>query len=518
MLSLLLIFMTACATAPQTEDLTPAPEVTNDEKSLHDMVQNSDQFGLEELFKVDVDVNERNSEGQTPLHVASAAGNTAIMKLLLMQEADTDSRDNSGNTPLHLALANSHELAAALLAAYEADIYIQNNEGVTPVESAFNKGMIYLNAVLNEKNVNAGLIQGESLAHLASRAGSAPAMQLLIDLNADINKRNSEGKLPLDLALDNRNSLEKARCASLLIRNGSYKGQDEDFEYVFLLFNQSDIDTRFEFGQTALHLAAERGHEGFVRLLLELNADIAARDKPGNIPLHSAVRGGYRNIVSLLLDAGSDVNTTDYNSNVPLHMALTLDKNIDILQRLLNAGADVNAKNSFGNTPLHLTVTLNRERSAAELLIQYNATIESRNKRGNTALLEAVEKENSEIAMLLLEKDADIFARNKQGISPLSQAIRKGVTLLSWFLTSESINSQDNEGNSPLHMAVQQEAPLDVVRFLLENAADINSRNLSGETPLHLATENGNLELTGLFLKNGGDFYMDNNNGETHPW
>ena len=53
----------------------------------------------------------------------------------------------------------------------------------------------------------------------------------MIDLKAEVNSRNSEGLLPVDLALDNRNSLNKAKTASLLMKNGSYRGRDEDFFY-----------------------------------------------------------------------------------------------------------------------------------------------------------------------------------------------------------------------------------------------------------------------------------------------
>ena len=75
---------------------------------------------------------------------------------------------------------------------------------------------------------------------------------------------------------------------------------------------------------------------------------------------------------------------------------------------------------------------------------------------------EAIDRENSEIAILLLQRGADIFARNKEGESPLSLSLRKGVSVLSWFLDSSNMNSQNNEGNTPLHMAVGLEAHADV--------------------------------------------------------
>ncbi|MBC6416137.1 MAG: ankyrin repeat domain-containing protein [Bdellovibrionales bacterium] len=47
------------------------------------------------------DVNQRNAEGETPLHVASRRGDIEFVKLLLGSGADVNARDRYGDTPLH---------------------------------------------------------------------------------------------------------------------------------------------------------------------------------------------------------------------------------------------------------------------------------------------------------------------------------------------------------------------------------------------------------------------------------
>ncbi|MDC7238910.1 MAG: ankyrin repeat domain-containing protein, partial [Spirochaetales bacterium] len=513
-ISLILIpLLISCMTTAVENETEPVVEETKDD-SLHSLVQSRDSAGLEKLFKVDINVNERDSSGRTALHVAAAEGASNIVQLLLLQKADPNALDNEGKTPLHLAVENGHSESAEVLVAGGSDIYLKDQSSMSPVERGFT-ALSMLKAMVNSSNVNTGTVSSGTLLHMAAAAGNPDAAAYILEQGGNPNIRNSEGLLPLDMALSDRTSRNKARTASLLVRAGSLRPQDDSFRYFHTLYGQKDINYRFDFGQTALHIASELGHEGVVKLLLEEGAQVQNRDKPGNTAIHSAVRGGYKNIVSLLISAGADVNATDYNSNVPLHMAMTLDRDTEILRLLLGAGADVNAKNSFGNTALHLSVTLNRDRSAAELLLEYGAVLEGRNKNGNTALLEAVDRGNAQIALLLLNRGADIFARNNKGDTPISMSLRRGVTTLSWFMTPKNINAQDNEGNSALHMAVLMTASDDVIRFLLENDAEIDSRNFAGDTALHLAVEKENIGLTDQFLTLGGDIYVENNAGET---
>lgn len=56
------------------------------------------------------------------------------------------------------------------------------------------------------------------------------------------------------------------------------------------------------------------------------------------------------------------------------------------------------------------------------------------------------------------------------------------------------VRSQNNSGNSPLHLASAY-AHLELVRYLLQAGAPVNSPNFRGETPLHLAMQDGFVEV-----------------------
>ncbi len=64
-----------------------------------------------------------------------------------------------------------------------------------------------------------------------------------------------------------------------------------------------DLDTGDEYGSTALHHAAIKGHLKIVRLLLAHGANLQLKDTKGRTPLMAATQQGQTAIVELLKQA-----------------------------------------------------------------------------------------------------------------------------------------------------------------------------------------------------------------------
>ncbi len=119
--------------------------------------------------------------------------------------------------------------------------------------------------------------------------------------------------------------------------------------------SQPDARTRFttplHARQTALHLAAEAGHDAGVGQLIEAGADVEVRDAHGRSPLWEAARGGHAAAVATLLDANADPHGPDAGGRTPLHAALMPTRDqatptggvLLAVKSLLDAGADPNA-------------------------------------------------------------------------------------------------------------------------------------------------------------------------------
>jgi ankyrin repeat protein len=68
--------------------------------------------------------------------MAARMGERDAVSLLLAHKADINSRNKEGDTALHLAAFNDHVDVADLLLAGKADANVRNNLGNTPLKTA----------------------------------------------------------------------------------------------------------------------------------------------------------------------------------------------------------------------------------------------------------------------------------------------------------------------------------------------------------------------------------------------
>ena len=84
----------------------------------------------------------------------------------------------------------------------------------------------------------------------------------------------------------------------------------------------ADIEETEPKGNTALNLAAQRGHASTVALLLSKGAKVDTKDNDGFTTLLAAVQKGHTEVCELLLEAGGDVEERAPDTLLtPLHSA-----------------------------------------------------------------------------------------------------------------------------------------------------------------------------------------------------
>jgi ankyrin repeat protein len=89
------------------------------------------------------------------------------------------------------------------------------------------------------------------------------------------------------------------------------------------------------------------------------------------------------------------------------------------------------------------------------------------------------------------------------------QAVNKSIDA-----NRSAVNTRNDLGSTPLHIAAGRSAP-DIVKLLLEKGAAINVKDNSGATPLHIAAFSGHKENLELLLSKGADVHAKDNQGKT---
>jgi ankyrin repeat protein len=89
--------------------------------------------GVRHFYGEGADLETRDGEGRTAMHIAAERGFSRTIEFLAQVGANIDAQDRNLETPLHRAVRQSHgEDTCALLILHRADITIKNRFGDTP--------------------------------------------------------------------------------------------------------------------------------------------------------------------------------------------------------------------------------------------------------------------------------------------------------------------------------------------------------------------------------------------------
>ena len=399
----------------------------------------------------------------TPLHFACHHGNESIVRLLLEHNADHSLVDSKGWTPLAIAINSGHESIVNLL----LDVADSREEG---------------NNMSNPSYVTWRDLEsrGETLLHLAVKRNDCSMARTLLRRGIDVN-------------------IMGGRCRKTVLH---YACEIGNLNMIQLLVAQYDADVHIperRDRRTPLHLVAAAASSLSCceeDKVVDINPAASFDQNAMNID-NSGIRGDTATsspsnvtttrslIAQLLIDHGSNVNERDRNGFTAIHLAIASDyeppmytpriEDTDIsytkpipvkdnlIQRLLQNGSDPAIPNEYGETALHRAAMEDNELSLRLILESY----ESDSRRGSQKTL---------------------------------------------------INSQNNEGLTPLHCAVQLEHE-SIAKILLENYhANVNiTEEQCHRTPLFLAVLLNNEALVRMLISNGASKTIPDNFDRT-PW
>ena len=208
------------------------------------------------LISKNVDINPKDDDGHTPLHLACMRGNYAAVEILIRQERiEVNSLNKRGDTPLHFACLIGNEKIVKLLMENEADCHIANHEKQIPLHVASAqchdevvKAILFFCSERKCELINALDIKNNTPLHLACESGSLKVVVSLLRNEADPNSPRLHNVTPLHI----------------VAKEGFI-----DIAGVLLNSSNSKIDVRDSNLLSPLHYAARFNRHEFIKFLLQ---------------------------------------------------------------------------------------------------------------------------------------------------------------------------------------------------------------------------------------------------------
>ncbi|XP_056639998.1 rabankyrin-5 [Diorhabda sublineata] len=310
---------------------------------------------------------EEAKDKKSPLHLCCQWGLEPVVRTLVEHRANVNIRDAENKTPLHIAIENNQdEIISLLISVPEIDLSLRDKSGLSPFATALTYRNNKAAQAILDKLPNAAEqfdSKGQNFLHIAIKKGDIESALFLLTVQVDVNSRVQDPMLTPPIHLAARSGNET------LVRS--------------LILAGARVDDRDAQKRTALHIAAEAGNAPAVLALLQNDADYDAVDVENDNALHIAVREGHLNVVrTLLIESTIDAEAVNLKGRNPLHELCKYGKDnaAAICELFLECMPNypINSPDLMGNSPL-LLAYMKANANLCRILVSKKACLSSEN-------------------------------------------------------------------------------------------------------------------------------------------
>lgn len=454
------------------------------------------------MTKLGQAIDQVDSDQRSALFHALLANQEPAVVWLLKQGANPNLKDQQGLTPLALAVANGNPAL---------------------IKALIGKGAL----------VSTLLPNGDSLLHFALRQHQESVVPVLIKLKVPINAVAADSRTALDIAtLMNLTSAAdelRAEGAQLSTQQINATGAvhqreaqwrrlyaskplvglahlvtagDEPLLAELLIEFKTILNRNFDDGSNLLSLAVENGSVTEIQLLLEQGA------RPTPSLLSQAARRGCIVCVSPLLDAGIDPFSVAESQDA-ISTAINAKQSSVALVLLDRYKSNTGAQERYGYyllkaSELGLWDVANKVLPNADLLTD---------NFGKDAFYYAALLGYPELIDSMLAVGWKAGSHDSAGRTAFYVAIESGCLACAQRLYDKTMLNRPSLSGSTALMAASNNAEEEIVLWLLSLSPDITARNQNGETALMFAAKAGSIKIVEALLRAGANPSVKNRNG-----
>ena len=498
-----------------------------EDSGLHGIQGPYDAEAIMRDFPTNPDMDRGMDNNETALTIAAAGGHDDLVQLLIERKADIEHKDKKGQTPLLLASYQGHDSTVRILLENGADIEAQSDRTKdTALAVACSAGRLDVVDILVARSAN---LEHRNLSDytplsLAASGGHTAIIRLLLDHGADINSRSGSklGISPLMLASMNGH----VQAVQLLLERGSdvnaqietnrntaltlacFQGKHE--VVTLLLDRKANLEHRAKTGLTPLMEAATGGHYEVGRLLLDHEADVNAPPVPSSkdTALTIAADKGHARFVDLLVTRGADIEVKNKKGNSPLWLACH-GGHLEVIKIMVQSLVDVNSMDNrkvsclmiaFRRGHLHVTSYLVLQVTQfpcdSDCLKHLNSLLDrpdqrSRCKECFEVIMRAKERQteeaNKHASILLheidLEKQQEENRRAQAAKKRAKKKKQKEKKKLSFVSSEEALAEGDRDSESFTESYSEHRDEGTPQHFLESKGVDLRSRSSSSDDP-----------------------------------
>ena len=365
----------------------------------------------------------------------------SIQTIIENQEIDANAKGSSHKTFLITALHSSIQMFRLVLSMQDINLNEKCEDGNTAVLIAAKEGLVQQFIILAQHGADLNITNdfGDSVVHMAIISRKPQMLSEVLKWDADPNIINRRGLTPL-----------------------LYSIRTHDIKSCEILTKSKSLD-------------------------------INKSDRMGTTPLHQSILTGTHEITQILLNnLAIDVNKTDNRGNTPLHIACKKDCNISVALLASKYETDLNILNKDGKTPFEIAFERKSFKAGCTLLV-YDEVIVRNKAHYPVFAYYFIKEDNAEGLKCLLKRGVNFRKITINRTPPLLIAVSLGrVEAIRAILASgqADINARGKKHNSTaLHIAcTNADYPFVITRLLLlYPSIDVNAQDDNGNTPLYMA-------------------------------